>query len=58
MLNLGNSIVEAPVPEYCLSCPSPASIVEASSTLGLKSKQSLNSKVSPVTSEVYAGIDP
>ena len=51
-LNFGNSIPEAPVPLYCLSCPSPESIVESLSTLGLKSKQSLNSKVSPVTSEV------
>ena len=34
----------------------PALIVEASSTLGLKSKQSLNEKSSPVISEVYPGI--
>ena len=51
-LNLGSSIVEAPVPVYCLSCPSPAFIVEALSTLGLKSKTSRNSNFSPVTSEV------
>ena len=51
-LNFGNSIPEAPVPLYCLSWPSPEFIVVALSTLGLKSKTSLNSKISPVTSEV------
>ena len=32
------------------------SIVEALSTLGLKSRQSLNGNCSPVTSEVYPGM--
>ena len=45
------SIVEAPVPLYCLSCVALVT-VEASSTLGLKSKQSLKSKSVPVVSEV------
>ena len=43
-LNLTTSTVEAPVPSNDLLVP-PESIVEASSTLGLKSKQSLSSKV-------------
>ena len=50
-----NSIEEKPVPSKLLST-SPELIVEASSTLGLKSKQSLNGKASPVTSEVYPPI--
>ena len=49
--NFGISITEAPEPLNCLSCPSPALIDEASSTLGLKSKLSLSSKVSPVVSD-------
>ena len=48
---LANSIAEAPVPSNDLSTP-PEFIVEALSTLGLKSKQSLNGKSSPVISEV------
>ena len=46
---------EAPSPSNDLSTL-PESIVEASSTLGLKSRQSLNAKLSPVTSDVYAEI--
>ena len=45
------STVEAPVPSNDLSSV-PLLIVEASSTLGLKSKESLNSNFSPVVSEV------
>ena len=47
VLNLTTSAVEAPAPSYDLSVK-----VEASSTLGLKSKLSLNSYVLPVVSEV------
>ena len=54
-LTLANSIGEAPVPSNSLS-ELPELIVEASSALGLKSKQSLNAKTSPLISEVYAGI--
>ena len=42
---------EAPSPSNDLSTL-PESIVEASSTLGLKSNTSLKSKLSPVTSDV------
>ena len=45
---------DAPVPSNELSWL-PESIVEASSTLGLKSKLSLNSYLTPVVCEVYDG---
>ena len=49
--NLGTSNTEAPAPSKVRSSP-PESNELASSTLGLKSNTSLNSKVSPELSEV------
>ena len=51
-LNLIGCTTEAPVPSNDLSC-TPESIVEASSTLGLKSKLSLNSYLTPVVVDLF-----